>query len=67
MNPRNLPGVDVTLDIQQRDDGWYYRVSRQDMEFLGPYSMEGLSEQFADVFLIKLRWVYEIFYKEAPR
>jgi hypothetical protein len=67
MKTRKLHRTDVELDLEHRTDGWYYRITDQNMEFLGPYTLEGLSEQFADVFLIKLRWVYEIFYQEAPR
>jgi hypothetical protein len=67
MKTCRLPHVDVALDIEHRTDGWYYRISRHDMEYLGPYTLEGSSEQFADCFLIKLEWYYEIFHKEVPR
>jgi hypothetical protein len=67
MKTRRLPMVDVSLDIEHRTDGWYYRVTDEAMEYLGPFTLEGLSEQFADCFLVKLGWHYQIFYKEAPR
>jgi len=36
----------VTLDIEHRTDGWYYRIADEYMGYLGPYTLEGLSEQF---------------------
>jgi hypothetical protein len=59
--------VDVILDIEHRTDGFYYRLADGDMRYIGPYSIEVLSEEIADCFEEQLRWQYELFYKEAPR